>query len=102
MLSLQLQVQPQTEQRLKKILMYTQDQELFAQNIIAYQVAELHKGILNIRLDLKQFEKQYQMTTEDFYQQFIQGRLHDQEAYMIWAGIYEMLRENEQRLQELR
>jgi hypothetical protein len=101
MFSLQLQVQPQTEQRLKKLLTYTQDQERFAQNMIAYHVAELHKSILNIRLDLKQFEDQYQMATADFYHQFTQGTLPDLEAYMIWAGIYELLQENERHLREL-
>ncbi len=33
MLSLQLHIQLQTEKRLRKILTYTQDEEMFAQNI---------------------------------------------------------------------
>ena len=102
MLNLQLHVRPHTEQQLKKILMATQDQERFAQNIIAYHIAELQKGILNIRLDLKQFEEQHQLSTETFYQRFQEGNLGDNEDAMIWAGLYEMLQMNEQRLQELR
>lgn len=101
MLNLQLQIQPQTEQRLKNILAFTHDQEVFAQNIIAYQIAELKKGILNIRLDLKQFEYQYQLDSEIFYQQFEQGQLEDSEDYLLWAGLYEMLHKNTARLQEL-
>ncbi|HAO19028.1 MAG: hypothetical protein BWK80_10605 [Desulfobacteraceae bacterium IS3] len=101
MLNLQLHIQPKTEHLLKKIMTYIRDQEIFARNIIAYQIAELQKGILNLRLDLKQFEETYQMTTEKFYQQFEQGLSDDNEDFMIWAGLYEMLCENERRLREL-
>ncbi len=58
--------------------------------------------MLNIRLDLKQFEDTYQTSTEHFYHQFEEGTLlDDREEYMAWAGLYEMLCENEHRLQEL-
>ncbi len=102
MLNLQLHIQPQTEQKLKKILTYTHDQEMFALNIIAYQITELKKGILNLRLDMKQFEEKYRITTEEFYQQFEQCISGDNEDFIVWSGIYEIYRENEQRLQELR
>ena len=101
MLNLQLMLRPETTQRLEKIFGYTHDQEIFVQNIIVYQITELKKGSLNIRLDLKQFEEKYQMDTEDFYRKFEQGRLEDSEDNMIWAGLYEMLGENTTRLREL-
>ncbi len=102
MLNIQLDVHPQTEQRLKKLLNVINDQEVFAQHLLDYHIAELKKGILNIRLDLKQFEDTYQISTKHFYQQFAEGSLiDDREEYMIWAGLYEMLSENEHRLQEL-
>ena len=94
------QLQPQTEARLRKIL--AQHQEVFAQNIIAYQLAELKRAILNIRLDLQQFEEEYQWSTEEFYQQFESGALEDTDDFMVWAGIHEMLRENARKLEELR
>ncbi len=101
MFNLQLHIRPQTEQRLKSILANTQDEETFAQNIIAYQIAELQKGIVNIHLELKQFEEKYQQSSEDFYQQYAQGQSDDSEDAMLWAGLYEMLRENKSRLREL-
>ena len=102
MLNIQLDIQPQTEQRLKKLLNVIHDQEVFAQHLLDYHIAELKKGILNIRLDLKQFEDTYQITTEHFYHQFEEGTLlDDREEYIIWAGLYEMLCENKHRLQEL-
>ncbi len=101
MISLQLDVKPQTEHRLKKVLNYMDDQEMFAQNLIAYQIAELKKSVLNIKLDLKPFEEKYKMKTETFYRRFEQGELSDSEDNMIWAGIYEMLLRNTVRLREL-
>jgi hypothetical protein len=61
----------------------------------------IKRGILNLRLDLKEYEEKYQLSTKDFYQQFTQGTVGDREDYIIWAGLYEMLRTNEQRSQEL-
>lgn len=71
MLSLQLDVQPATE------------------------------SLLNLRLDLKKFESQYQMPSDIFYHQFEQGLIDDHEDFMLWSGLYEMLQDNQQRLQEL-
>lgn len=102
MLNLQLHIQPQTEKKLKKILTYAQDEEMFAQNIIVYQIKELQKGILNLRLDLREFEEKYQMSSDEFYKEFSQGISEDNEDFIVWSGIYEMLRENEMKLWELR
>jgi hypothetical protein len=100
-LSLQLHVQPQTEQKLKKILTFSKDEETFAQSFIDYQIAELKRGIVNLQVDFKQFEKKYQMSTEKFYQQFEQGLLDDNEDFLVWAGALEMLLKNKQKLREL-
>jgi len=102
MLQLQLQLQPQTEERLKRVLAQYHDQEVFAQNIIAYQIADLKKSILNIRLDLQQFEQKYLRTTEAFYRQFTAGIVDDTEDFIVWAGIYEMLQDNERQLENIR
>ncbi len=101
MFNLQLHISPQTEQRLKAVLAHTQDAETFAKNIIDYQIGELQKGIVNIHLELKQFEDKYQQSSEEFYQQYIQGQTDDSEDAMLWAGLYEMLRDNEDKLREL-
>jgi hypothetical protein len=94
----QLQLQPQTEERIKRIMAQYPDPEVLAQNIIAYQIAELKKASLNIRLDLWQFEQKYQQSTEAFYHQFTAGKLDDTEDFIVWAGIYEMLQDNERQL----
>jgi hypothetical protein len=99
--NLKLEVQPQTAKRLRKVLKLYPDQESFAQSVIAHQINELKQSILNLRLDLQEYEKKYQLSTEDFYQRFTQGNTDDREDYIIWAGVYEMLHANEERLQEM-
>ena len=101
MLHLNLKIRPKTAQRLKKVLEYSRDEETFAQNVIAYQVAELKRGILNLRLDLKNYEEKYRLTSADFYKKFSKGKMDDREDYMLWAGLWEMLEKNEKKLQGL-
>ena len=101
MLQLQLDLQPRTAQRLEKLLRAIPDQERFAENLLAYQVAEFQKSLLNLRLDLQQFEETYHLPTDEFYREFQAGIRDDREDYMVWAGLYELLCENEQRLRDL-
>jgi len=101
MLHLNLNVRPKTAKRLRKVLEFSRDEETFAQNVIAYQVAELKRGIINLKLDIRAYEKKYKMTSADFYKQFNQGKMDDREDYMLWAGLCEMLEKNEKQLQGL-
>jgi len=102
MLNFQLAIQPKTEQRLRKILNNTQDYEAFAQGIINYQITELQKAILNSQLDLQSYKKSYQMPSDSFYEKFLQGDLNDEEDFIIWSGLYELLIENKNKLCELK
>lgn len=98
MFNLNLNVQPQTAIRLKKVLEYSRDEETFAQNIIAYQIAELKRGILNLKLDLKGYEEKYQMSSTVFYKKYQKGKTDDSEDMLSWAGQCEMLDKNEKQL----
>ena len=101
MLHLNLNVQPQTAKRLKKVLEYSRDEEAFAQNIIAYQVAELKRAILNLKLDINTYEDKYKMFSAVLYEKFQQGQTDDSEDMLAWAGLCEMLEKNENQLQGL-
>lgn len=101
MLNLQLDVKPNTEARLRRLLSQVQDTEAFAQNIIAFRVNELRRGVLNLRVDLKRFEDQHHMSSEVFYERFGLGQVDDSEDNMLWAGLYEMYSENQHQLQDL-
>lgn len=101
MFQLELHIQPHTEKQLQTIMSQFPDQELFAKHIIAFQISELKKGLLNLRLDLQEFEQQYNKSTETFYGEFTAGNLEDIEDFMLWAGIYELLQDNECKLKAL-
>ena len=64
-------------------------------------ITELKSAILNLRLDLKVFEERYGRASVDFYEEFSRGAGGDSEEYLLWAGLYELLTENEQRLASL-
>jgi len=98
MLNLHLNVNAKTAKRLKKVLEYSRDEETFAQNVIAYQLAELRRGILNLKLDMQVFEEKYRLSSQDFYAKFNLGEMGDDEDFITWAGLVEMLTENEKRL----
>jgi hypothetical protein len=101
MLNLDFVLQPETEQKMKRILDQYPDKEVFFQDIIKNQINELKNGIHNIEIDLKEFEQKYQLSSEDFYHQFKNCELDDQEDFMLWSGIYEMQLQNKNKLVEL-
>ncbi len=101
MLNFNLNVRPKTAKRLKKVLEFSPDEETFAQNVIAYQIAEFRRAILNLRLDMKNYEEKYKMSSASFYNKFNQGRMEDSEDFLLWAGMCEMLEKNKTRLQGL-
>ena len=101
MIDLKLDLKDETEEKLKKILAQYSDKEIFAKNIIGYETSELKKAIVNIQVDLRNFEKKYNLSSDEFSQKFETGKLGDDEDYIIWAGLYEMLTKNVKRLAEL-
>ena len=101
MLNLDFVLQPETEKKMKRILDQYPDKEVFFQDIIKSQINELKNGIHNIEIDLKEFEQRHRLSSEDFYHQFKNGELGDQEDFMLWAGIYEMQLQNKKNLAEL-
>ncbi len=101
MLNLNIELEPETEKKIKRILGQLTDKKAFFQNMIDHQTNELRKGIVNIEADLKKFEHKYHQPTKDFYRKFANGELEDGDDFMIWAGIYEMQQESKRKLAEL-
>lgn len=63
----------------------TEEQELLFQR---WQEAKTRH---ELQKKLVQYEKQYGLSSQDFYAQFLTGVLGDGEDYIEWAGFYEML-----------
>ena len=100
-MNLDFTLQPETEQKMKRILDQYPDKEVFFQDIIKNQINELKNGIHNIEIDLKEFEQKYQLSSEDFYDKFKNGKFDDQEDFILWSGIFEMQVRNKKKLVEL-
>ena len=101
MLHLNLNIRPKTAKRLKKVLEFSNNEEAFAQGIIAYQIAETKRAMLNLRVDLQAFEEKYQLSSAAFYRRYERGEMGDDEDMLVWAGLVEMMNSNEKRLQGL-
>lgn len=96
-----LALQPKTERKFLNILARYQNPEIFIEEVIFSQIQELKRAIFNLQHELTLFEQKYQLLSIDFYQQYQEGNLGDQEDFMLWAGNYELLLDNQQRLAEL-
>ena len=101
MLNFDFAVRPEIEQKVKRILDQYPDKELFFQDIINSRVNELKNGIHNIEIDLREFERRYRLSSDDFYRQFKNGEMEDSEDFLLWSGIFEMQLENKKKLVEL-
>jgi hypothetical protein len=101
MVNIDFVLQPETERKIKRVLDQYPDKEAFFQDIIKHRINELKNGIHNIEIDLKEFEEKYRLSSEDFYHRFRDGKLDDQEDFMVWSGIYEMQLQNKKELLEL-
>lgn len=69
--------------------------------LLIYEISQLKKGINNIEIELKKFEKKYDIYSEEFYKKFEKGEFGDEDDYMIWSGIYEMLLQYKSKLSKI-
>ena len=78
------------------------NKDKFFNKMIDYQINELKLGLFNIKKDLEQFEIKHEMTTKSFYKKFENGKIGDEDDFIIWAGIYEMYLRDNQKLTKLK
>ncbi len=101
MYTLQINLQPKVEQRVKFLIGKYKNKELFFKDFISYKISELEKSIYKIEKDLRKYEKQYQMSSLEFFQLFENGKYGDEDDYMIWSGLYEFYQKNKNELAQL-
>lgn len=69
--------------------------------IIDYEINMAKQQAAELEAELKQFETQYQMGSEDFYRRFKNGELGDDIDFVEWSSFYQMRLSLEKRLQVL-
>ena len=75
--------------------------ELLIEKFIEYHVKKLKREVARMQEDLDTYEKLYNKKSPEFYEEFEQGKLEDSEDFILWAGIYEMQLNCNQKLQKL-
>jgi len=102
-MNLSLSLDNVTEKRFNKFLkLYEGNYIRFINGLIDYRIRELQKGIRNIEIDFAKYEKQYSISTSDFYANFTQGKYGDENNdFLIWSGEYEAYTEFRNELKQL-
>lgn len=99
---LTLDIKADTTAKFKLLLKRGQSPELIFEEFFEFKINQLKNGIVNQKADLSEFEKKYNLSSDEFYNQFNKGLLDDNLDFMLWSGIYEMYLENVRQVQELK
>ncbi len=95
------ELQSNIASQMEKYLHFFGSKELMFTKFIDYHINRVKREISLIQIDLKQFEEKYNISSENFYEQFENGQLGDSKDFILWSGIYEMQMNCKQKLQEL-
>jgi len=101
MMTLNLELQPYLEDRVTYLLSKQTNVEYFFRDMLQYKISELEKAIFNIEKDVRIYERKYNLSSKDFYTKFETGELGDEDDYMIWSGLVELLRKNKSELKRI-
>lgn len=90
---IRLELNNKSEKLFKKLLKkHNNDENSLINSIFNYHKDQLKKGVKNLKIDMSYFESKYEMTSEEFYQDFVQGKFADENNdFMQWSGEYEIL-----------
>lgn len=69
--------------------------------VISIQIAKYQTNIKQINIELEEFEKKFNMSSEECYKRFESGVLGDGGDFFEWVGLYENILLFEKRLEIL-
>ena len=69
--------------------------------VISYQLAKYRNHIDQISCELEKFEKNYKMSSGQFYRKFEAGELGDDGDFIEWSSLYENILLYKKRIEEL-
>lgn len=69
---------------------YSDNLALSLSNIFLEEIKTIEQQIKEIEIDLQNFEQQYQLSSQQFYQQFKAGKLGDNMDFIEWSASYQM------------
>lgn len=102
-MTLNLELTPHLEEKIKYLLSKQGgNPEYFFRDFIFYKISELEKAIFKAEIEAREFEKKYNLKSDNFYKQFTEGKFGDEDDFMIWSGLCEILEKNKAELEKLK
>lgn len=100
---LNIELNSEAHEKLKKLAAaYKNDYDTLFEDFFNFNVEELKRGMKNIEIDFAFFENKYSISTNEFYQNFKQGKFDDtNDDFLRWSGEYEIWLEHKQELEKL-
>lgn len=77
------------------------DKEVLIEKFLEFYKKQLRREISHMEMDLKNFEKKYGMSNDEFATKFSEGKLDDSNDFQIWSGILEMQNESKNKLKHI-
>ena len=71
------------------------------EKLISLEIARSRGELTQLRERLEAYEREYNMTSDDFYRQFRSGELGDELDFVEWSVFWDMYQSTQRRLQEL-
>lgn len=69
--------------------------------IIEHEKEKTFSDVRLLKKDLSQFEREYNISSEEFFSRFEKGELGDKEGYFEWSAIFQMYKRTTERLKML-
>jgi len=71
------------------------------EKLFTYEAEQCQRQLAQLESDLANFETKYNMSSDDFYQQFQAGQTDDRLDYVEWASLIQMRHNLKKRLELL-
>jgi len=86
---------------MEKYLQLFGNKEIMFDKFIDYHINRIKREIALMQIDLRSYEKKFNLPSDEFYVQFENGELGDDKDFILWSGIYEMQLSCKQKLEKL-
>ena len=101
MSGLVLDISPGLAKKINQYLKNVEDKEKVFETFFEYFKTKIKREISEMQVDIEEFEKKHNMSSEDFYKRFENGELEDNNDFILWSGIIEMQKRSIEKLNQL-
>jgi len=96
-----INLQPQYVGKFQTLINAFGDENIFIDNFLEYHINRLKREIARMQFAISKYEIKYNMTSEIFYKKLESGELGDDKDFVMWSGIYELMKDSKKQLSQL-